>query len=237
MYHTFYKTVNTLTGQFYYGVHSTENPDDSYLGSGSRLLNSVKKHGRENFEKTVLAIFFTSDAAYDHEQQVVTEELIADPLCLNLELGGRLAKGRKRSKKVAKKLGTPGGPMKGKRHSQTTRELLSSIRKKKMWITDGVRSKHVHIDSQIPSGWYRGRPSQLDETRKKRSESMTGIPKSESAKRNMKKSWTKERRDNHAPTKGRIWVNNGIHNKMLPKGTEIPNGYTKGRLISVSTRH
>lgn len=32
-------------------MHSTDNLDDGYVGSGKRLWNSIKKHGKENFEE------------------------------------------------------------------------------------------------------------------------------------------------------------------------------------------
>jgi hypothetical protein len=34
MKYTIYKTVNTITGRYYIGMHATLNPNDTYLGSG-----------------------------------------------------------------------------------------------------------------------------------------------------------------------------------------------------------
>ena len=37
MYHYFYKIKNRINGHYYYGVHSTSDIDDGYMGSGKRL--------------------------------------------------------------------------------------------------------------------------------------------------------------------------------------------------------
>jgi group I intron endonuclease len=52
-----YKTTNLITGKIYIGQSTMSmSIDDSkyYLGSGTILLNSIKKCGRENFTKEIL---------------------------------------------------------------------------------------------------------------------------------------------------------------------------------------
>ena len=46
-YHYLYKTECTVTGAFYIRMHSTSDLDDGYLGSGTILWRSIKKHGKE----------------------------------------------------------------------------------------------------------------------------------------------------------------------------------------------
>lgn len=50
-YHLIYKTTNLLNGKIYIGKHTTTNKEDNYLGSGIKLINAIKKYGRENFKK------------------------------------------------------------------------------------------------------------------------------------------------------------------------------------------
>ena len=44
-YHFLYKTIRPKTGEFYIGVHSTNDPYDGYQGSGKRI-NYLKRKKR-----------------------------------------------------------------------------------------------------------------------------------------------------------------------------------------------
>jgi len=85
----FYRVENLINGNFYYGVHKTYNLEDGYLGSGKRILYAIKKYGKENFKKEILLFFDTYKEALNYESEIVTEELILDPSCYNLALGGK----------------------------------------------------------------------------------------------------------------------------------------------------
>lgn len=87
-YHYIYKTTCQVTGKFYVGMHSTDNLDDGYLGSGKILGYSIGKHGRENHRKEILEFCETRDDLKKREAEVVNEELLANPLCINLKYGG-----------------------------------------------------------------------------------------------------------------------------------------------------
>ena len=85
----FYKTTNLLNGHYYYGVRSHVNPEnDPYLGSGVRLKEAIQKYGQENFHKEIQAYFPTMEKAYEYEALVVTRDLVLDPNCYNVQLGG-----------------------------------------------------------------------------------------------------------------------------------------------------
>ena len=87
-YHYFYKITNNINGRFYYGVHNTNNINDGYMGSGTRLHYAYKKYGIENFSKEILKYFESSDDAFQYESEIVTEDLIFNPDCYNLVKGG-----------------------------------------------------------------------------------------------------------------------------------------------------
>ena len=84
----FYKITNTINGHFYYGIHSTDNLDDGYMGSGTRLKATYKKYGMENFEKEILKFFNTRKEASEYEAEMVTENLVKDVDCYNMKIGG-----------------------------------------------------------------------------------------------------------------------------------------------------
>lgn len=52
-YFFIYKTTNLINGKYYIGMHATNNLEDDYLGSGTYLRRSVKKHGKESFKKEI----------------------------------------------------------------------------------------------------------------------------------------------------------------------------------------
>ena len=88
-YHYFYKITNLLNNHFYYGVHNTNNIEDGYMGSGKRLHYAYKKYGIENFEKEILKYFDTAADAFKYEADYITEELVKDPDCYNIQQGGK----------------------------------------------------------------------------------------------------------------------------------------------------
>lgn len=87
-YYFTYKTVNKMNGKFYIGVHATNNIEDRYLGSGKYLNDAIQHYGRENFERVILNFHNTYESALAEESKLVTQELIDDPNCYNLTLGG-----------------------------------------------------------------------------------------------------------------------------------------------------
>ena len=58
-YNYFYKITNNLNNHFYYGIHSTNDLEDGYMGSGTRLHYAYKKYGIDNFSKEILKYFET----------------------------------------------------------------------------------------------------------------------------------------------------------------------------------
>ena len=87
-YHMLYKTTCIVTGKWYIGIHSTDHLDDGYLGSGRYLTNSVNKYGRGAHIRTVLDMFDTRKEMIAAEKEKVTNEMLLDPMCMNLMIGG-----------------------------------------------------------------------------------------------------------------------------------------------------
>lgn len=92
MEHFIYKTTCTVTGKFYIGLHSGS-ITDNYLGSGQVLKASVKKYGRKAHTREILHLCENQNDLHLLEEQIVTRELISDPQCMNIALGGKGARG------------------------------------------------------------------------------------------------------------------------------------------------
>lgn len=88
-YHFVYKTVCSVTGKYYIGLHSTDDLNDKYLGSGWRLHSSIKKYGAEAHSRTILEQLPDRKSAATREKEIVTSDLLKDPMCLNLCVGGQ----------------------------------------------------------------------------------------------------------------------------------------------------
>ncbi len=87
-YYFIYKTTNIINNKFYLGMHSTNDLHDNYLGSGTILKNSIKKYGKENFKKEILEFANSKDELIIKEKILINDELIKNPLCMNIKLGG-----------------------------------------------------------------------------------------------------------------------------------------------------
>lgn len=87
-YHVVYKTTNTVNNKIYVGLHSTDDLNDSYLGSGHILKEAIKKYGRDKFIKEILYVFPSRKEARRMEASIVDEEFVARPDTYNLTVGG-----------------------------------------------------------------------------------------------------------------------------------------------------
>ena len=88
-FHYIYKiTRNDGSGKYYIGMHSTDDLDDGYFGSGQLLWKSIKKHGKEKHSKEILQFLPNRKELKSRERELVNEEIVNDPLCMNLQLGG-----------------------------------------------------------------------------------------------------------------------------------------------------
>lgn len=92
-YFYLYKITNNITGEYYYGVHETFKLDDGYFGSGATLKENIKQYGLENFVKEILEFFPNRKELMNEEKRIVNKELLKDPKCLNVILGGGELKG------------------------------------------------------------------------------------------------------------------------------------------------
>jgi hypothetical protein len=177
-YYFIYKTTFKPTGQFYIGKHHADHLDDGYLGSGKRLKQLLQPHHIDCFEREILEFCESGKALKVREREIVTRELLAEELCLNLARGGggqgplseetkkRIGdanRGRIHSDEVRKK---NSDSHLGIKHSEETRRRMSESHKGRQYALGNVVPEEVR--RQI-SAKLSGR-LKSEETRKKMSE-------------------------------------------------------------------
>lgn len=88
-YNYFYKIINMKNNNYYFGVHSTNNINDNYYGSGLIIKKLYKKYGYSIFKKEILKFFNNDVEMYEYEQMHVNKNIINDENCYNLCVGGK----------------------------------------------------------------------------------------------------------------------------------------------------
>ena len=137
---TVYKTTNIVNGQYYIGTHVTNDPNDSYLGSGTRLTNSIKKYGKENFCKEILFDCASEEEMFSKEKELVSETVLKDEHCLNLIVGGKGGFSYINKSGMAK--------FKGRNHTQESiNKMLETKRNNGTWCpTDDRREERAEAN-------------------------------------------------------------------------------------------
>lgn len=88
-YRFIYIQINFKTGEYYIGKANRPTWGQAlrYIGSGRVFKSKYKKH-KDEFVRFVIAVCQSAEETEKLEASIVTEELLQDPLCLNLIVGG-----------------------------------------------------------------------------------------------------------------------------------------------------
>jgi hypothetical protein len=203
-YHYIYKITCNVNGKYYIGMHSCSNLEDGYMGSGKRLRRSLNKHGIGNHTKEILEFLDDRESLRKREAEIINEELIQDPLCMNLQLGGG---GGYISKENQFNRSSSGG----KSFAKSLRQDANLLEKVK--INASMQLKKLHTEGKINYNTFTGK-KHSEESKRKMSESSKG-------------KGTKEKNSQF----GTRWITDGIENKKIKKDEQIPDGWKLGRKI------
>jgi hypothetical protein len=203
-HHYIYKTTCNVTGKYYIGMHSTSNLEDGYIGSGRRLWLSIKKHGKENHSIEILEWLPDRLSLKLREKEIVNENMLSDPSCMNLAIGGgggKISDLQQRNRSIA------GGKGFGNKLKNDPLFLAKHI------VRVSEIFKNLHRSGSFKYDTFTGKTHSA-ETKKKISESNKG----------------KGANENNSQF-GTCWITNGIENKKIKKEEKIPNGWKLGRKI------
>ena len=86
MYGYIYKTTNLINDKYYIGKHKSESFDSSYYGSGIAFTRALKKYGKENFKREILAWCESKEELNEKEKYYIA--LLRSDKCYNIANGG-----------------------------------------------------------------------------------------------------------------------------------------------------
>ena len=83
-------TTGSFKDKFYFGQHTTDNLNDGYKGSGTKLKIYYKKHP-DDYIKEIIA-FYNNDEELNKAEYDIIHPYLNDKMCLNLKDGGNNVK-------------------------------------------------------------------------------------------------------------------------------------------------
>lgn len=205
-YHFIYKTTNILTNRYYIGMHSTDNLNDGYLGSGKRLRYSINKYGKENHIVEIIEFCISREELKNREKEIVNLNELAKNECLNLIVGGE------------------GG--RGFTNEEQRQNAIKSNQKQK-WLKENdkewseKRSSRLSVSQRLS----------YEEGRRIRKHfcDWTGRFHKEETKQKIGEVNSLKQKGEGNSQFGTCWITNGNENKKIYKGDLIPNGWRLGR--------
>lgn len=217
-YHYIYKITRLdESGRYYIGMHSTDDLEDGYFGSGKLITRSINKHGKEKHQKEILEFLPSREALKLREKELVNKELLEDKRCMNLKLGGE---GGFTSEQMQALWADP-----EYRQRVSKKQSDNNI---KNWQDPEFRFKMVEIaSSRFKKMWQD--PEKRERLLEAAARSFKGKKHSEESKRQMALSAIGKQDKEKNSQFGTMWITNGTENKKIKKDDIIPEGWRKGR--------
>jgi hypothetical protein len=210
-YHYIYKTICNMTGKYYIGMHSTDDLDDGYLGSGKRLWNSINYYGKGNHRKEILEFLNNRTELKTREIEIVNEQLLSDVFCMNIALGG-------------------GGGFISEEHHLKMRKgasVKNKVMMKEFWSDPEKKKIRSENISKIILN--------LNDDKKNRMKNgsiwWVGKKHSNESKLKMVESSKGRGLGMNNSQYGTCWITDGFVNKKIKKDDIIPQGWVLGRKL------
>lgn len=213
-YHYIYKTTCKVNGKYYIGMHSTDDLSDGYIGSGKRLWNAIKKYGKENFEVEFLEFFENRKDLINREIEMITEDLLHDPMCMNLSLGGN-------------------GGWDFVNDNKLNGFCLPGVATKARLITNKILHERLQTDLQYRERVCKSISIGLKKTIAVNGHNWTGKSHKEDTKNKIGKANSKKQLGSKNSQYGTCWITKDNTNKKIKKEdlpSYIQDGWIKGRV-------
>jgi hypothetical protein len=206
-HHFIYKTTNLINGKYYIGMHSTNNLNDGYIGSGKRIRRSINKYGKEKFKFEILEFLPDRRSLKEREKELVDDDLLKDNMCMNLMCGGH---GGFISKECQIKRSIAGGKANAIYSVERFKNNPDLLKKYRETSSNNVKKRKENGTFIIPT--FKGKKHKPETIEK------------------MQKSKNQKEKNSQF---GTCWITNGIENKKIQKKEFIKyqNEWKYGRQI------
>lgn len=208
---TVYEVSNTVNPVLYIGVHLTENPNDSYLGSGKKIKQAILELGSDKFSKRILGVFEDKKDAYALERELVTWDRIWSGELYNKTSGGH-----------------------GGWDLCNSDPRILDIRNSRLGEMAKISRQRVADVHRKNPEWAKNRNKGISEGLKKRyaefgfTPTFTGKKHSEETKKKMSETHKITSAGERNSQFGTIWITDGQVSKKIKRNQEIPVGWKKG---------
>ena len=165
-YNYIYKITNLANSKIYIGKHSTDNLNDSYMGSGKIIKNARAKYGKNAFKKEIIAFSDNEDSLNFLEKFYIKKYKSQDSsIGYNISSGGQGSANVNKGKPSWNKGGTItdeqkkkiSEALKGRHHTIEARKKMSDSLKGRI-----SNRKGVHLSDETRekmSAAHKGKPS------------------------------------------------------------------------------
>ena len=221
MHYYLYEIRNNINGKIYIGVHKTEVIDDGYMGSGKVIKRAIEKYGIENFTKTILETFDSSESMFACEKEIDTDEFLLREDTYNLRRGGTGGFDYVNSILTAADRSALG------KAGCFTNKHLWSVETQRKWKTIATATM-----SRLREEWKADERIQAILVDSRQVGSINALSeKSRNKKKETYKKISHQQGEKNSQF-GKVWITNGVENKTIKRTACIPDGWTKGRKIN-----
>jgi len=159
-----YIITNNINSKQYIGAHSTNNINDSYMGSGLLIGRAKKKYGEENFDREILCYTKTIEEAFKNEILLIKKYNTLVPNGYNIHPGGGPNNGGPHSKESNQKNRESNiGRQAGKNHPNYGKKLIHSEELDKQKFV-----KKEDLEYWLDIGWSLGALNRIKNKQSKR---------------------------------------------------------------------
>lgn len=230
-----YLTTNLVDNKKYIGKH-TGPLDDDYLGSGINIKNAIKKYGKENFKKEIIAIVNNEEELNKAEKYYISlYNAVEDPNFYNIADGGQggntmkgfsLEKKKEIYQKRSLEYSGEKHPMYNKHHTEETKEKLRQA-SNSYWTEEKRQERSIKY-SGMGNPMY-GKKQTQESIEKRIAHTDFSAYRTEEYREKMSKSTSGEKNGNYG-NKG-IKAKNGKHILMYDENNNLIKEFNTKQMV------